>query len=303
MHYDVVIAGSGPAGLSAALALGRARKRVLLCDAGPPRNAAAVHVHNFVTRDGIVPQEFRRIAREQLAAYPGVEVRSAWVESITGERGAFAVRVGSGMVNARRILLCTGMIDEVPPIPGARELWGRSIVQCPYCHGWEVQDRRFAYLGLEPTALEFGIFLRGWTSDVVALSNAHYAVPPDLRSRLAESHVSVEERAINRFVGEGDRLLAIEFADGGRLERDVLFLHPRQRQVDLVRELGLTLDAKGFVQVDETTRETSKAGIYAAGDLTTGAQGAILAAAAGTRAAAMLNHALTLELAHSGAPA
>src|SRR5688572_25035996 len=118
MLYDVVIVGAGPAGLSAALTLGRARKRVLLCDAGPRRNAAAEHVHGFVTRDGVTPADFRRIGREQLEPYPDVEVRDAGVEGISGERGAFAVRVTARQEQARRVLLCTGMIDEIPDLDG-----------------------------------------------------------------------------------------------------------------------------------------------------------------------------------------
>src|SRR5687768_1591765 len=137
MIYDIVIVGGGPGGLSAALALGRARKRVLLCDSGPRRNAAADQIHNFVTRDGTPPHEFRRIGRQQLATYPNVETREVPVESISGTRGAFQVRLTTGTVEARRILLCTGMIDEMLPIDGFRELWGRGIFQCPYCHGWE----------------------------------------------------------------------------------------------------------------------------------------------------------------------
>jgi thioredoxin reductase len=301
MLYDVVIAGGGPGGLAAALTLGRARKTVLLCDSGPRRNAAALHIHNFVTRDGIAPQEFRRIAREQVGAYPSIEVRDTRVQSIAGEGGAFTVALEDGSVDARRILLCTGMIDEVLDVPGMRQLWGTSIFQCPYCHGWEVRDRRFAYLALEPATLSFATFLRGWTRDVAAFTNNRFSVSSELRTGLAESDVSLEERAIARLIVEGDRLSAIELADGSQLERDVLFLHPPQRQVDLVRDLGVTLDDRGFVQIDATTHETSHPGIYAAGDLTTGAQGALLAAAAGTRAAAMLNHPLTLELARSGA--
>jgi thioredoxin reductase len=149
--------------------------------------------------------------------------------------------------------------------------------------------------------LSFATFLRGWTRDVVALSNGAFSVSPEIRSGLTESNVRLDERPITRLIADDDRLSAIEFADGSWVERDALFVHPRQRQVDLVRELGVALDDKGFVQIDATTHESSRAGIYAAGDLTTGAQGALLAAAAGTRAAAMLNHPLTLELARSGA--
>jgi thioredoxin reductase len=301
MPYDVVIAGGGPAGLAAALALGRGRKRVLLCDAGPPRNAAATHVHNFVTRDGIPPVEFRRISTQQLEAYRGVETRNVRVEEIRGERGAFEVRLANGSEQARRVLLCTGMVDELPDLEGFRALWGTSLFQCPYCHGWEVQDQRFGYLAASVEAVPFALFLRGWTSDVVLLTNGAFAVPPDTAASLAAARVRLEDRRIARLRPNGDRLEAIEFADGGALPRDVLFLHPPQRQVDLVRALGLALDSKGYVQVDEAQRETSRPGVHAGGDLVMEAQGALLAAASGLQAAARLNHALTLELAASGA--
>src|SRR4051812_31023921 len=150
MSYDVVIVGGGPAGLSAALALGRGRKRVLLCDAGARRNATAERLHNFVTRDGTPPAEFRAIARAELAAYPNVELREARIEGISGARGSFRMATALGEVEARRILLCTGMIDEMLALGGFRELWGRSIFQCPYCHGWEVRDTRWAHLAWTP---------------------------------------------------------------------------------------------------------------------------------------------------------
>jgi thioredoxin reductase len=319
--YDAVIVGGGPAGLSAALTLGRARKRVLLCDAGSRRNAAAVHVQNFVTRDGITPAEFRRIGRQQLEPYANVEARDVGVREITGERGAFKVRLDAGagadadggrggdtVVLASRILLCTGMIDEPPAIEGMRELWGTSIFQCPYCHGWEVQDQRFAYLAANAEAVAgFGVFLRGWTNDVVVLTAGAFEVPPEVRTNVTNGGVRIEERAIARLIASGDsgasagRLARIEFADGDSLERDALFIHPTQRQVDVVRALGVALDDKGYVKVDEMMRETSVPGVYAAGDLTTAAQSAILSAAAGMRAAAMLNHGLTMEMVAAGA--
>lgn len=300
MDYDVVVVGAGPAGLSAGLALGRARRRVLVCDAGPRRNAAAAHLHNFVTRDGVPPSEFRRIGREQLAAYPKVEVRDTGVHQITGERGAFQVQLDTGAVAARRVVLCTGMVDEIPALEGMQALWGTSIFQCPYCHGWEIQDRRFAALIGSVEMLEFALLLRGWSREVVALTSGRFVVPAEAAARLSQAGVRLEERVVERLLVDAGRLTGIELSEGPALPCDALFAHPSQRQVELVQVLGLALDEQGYVKVDPMTRETSIPGIYAGGDLLTRMQGAILAAAAGTHAAAMLNHSLTVELALSG---
>jgi thioredoxin reductase len=300
MIYDAVIVGGGPAGLSAALTLGRARKRVLLCDSGPRRNAAAVHMHNFVTRDGTPPDEFRRIARQGLETYPNVEIDDARVEEIGGEAGAFNVRLSTRNVEARRVLLCTGMIDELPDIEGVRQLWGTSIFICPYCHAWEVQDKRFAYLATSVDKLGFALLLRSWTSDVVVLTSGRLSIPAETSTQFAAAGVRVEERPVARLISGADGLDRIELADGDSLPCEILFMHPPQRQVDIVESLGLRLDTMGYVEVD-AMRETSRRGIYAAGDLTSPVQSAVLSAAAGMQSAANLNHGLTLELATTGA--
>jgi thioredoxin reductase len=304
MLYDIVIVGGGPAGLSAALALGRARKRVLLCDAGPRRNAAAERVHNFVTRDGTPPDEFRRLAREQLAHYPNVEVRDVLVESIAGTRGAFDVVLSDRRVEARRVLLCTGLIDSIPAIEGFRELWGHAVFQCPYCHGWEVQDRRWGYLPLaaDPQhVVPFSLQLRGWTREVVLFTNGALELPEDARAGLHAAGVRLETAPVARLARSGDRLEAVELADGTIVPCDALFAHPPQRQVALIDAMRLALDEGGMVRTDPMSRETSIPGIYAAGDLTTRAQAAILGAAAGMHAASRINAELTMELATGGA--
>ena len=304
MHYDVVIVGGGPSGLSGALALARARKRVLVCDAGPRRNAAAEHIHNFVTRDGTAPDDFRRVGRQQLAAYPNVRVQDARVESITGTRGAFRVALGSEVVEARRILLSTGMIDEMLPIDGFRELWGRAIFQCPYCHGWEAQDRRWGALALASAAshlLPFALQARGWTRDVVVFTSGSFVVPEDTSAALRAAGIRVETAPVARLVARENRLEAVELANGTAVPCDVLFAHPPQRQVELVRALGVALDDDGLVRVDPMKRETSVPGIYASGDLTTRMQAAIMAASSGAQTGAMLNLDLTMELASTGA--
>lgn len=298
--YDVAIVGGGPAGLAAALILGRARKRALILDAGTPRNARAHEVHGFVTRDGTPPAEFRRIAHEQLAAYPSVVRASQWVDRITGEQDDFRLQLQDGTsVRSRRVLLALGMIDVLPDLPGYRELWGESIFQCPFCHGWEVRDQALGFLAPGADKLEFAAFLTAWSADVVALTDGRFEVPAELRGRLEARGVRIEERPIRRLIAgaRGERLEAVELADGASLARDVLFARPPQRQAALVESLGLVLDPNGFVQVD-MRQETSCRGIFAAGDMTTMMQTATAAAAAGNLAAAMLTHDLTL-----GAPA
>ena len=273
----------------------------LLCDSGSPRNAAAVHVQNFVTRDGVTPDEFRRIAREQLAVYPNVHIRDVGVETISGALANFTAALSDGTpVQARRILLAVGMVDEPPAIEGMREFWGSSVFQCPYCHAWEVQDGRFAYLARTVETMEFAILLRSWTSSVTVLTGGAVTVPDDLRARLAACGVTLDERPLTRLAGSGGRLETLVLPDGSTLPCDALFVHPHQHPPALVQALGLALDDKGFVQVNEAG-ETSVPGVHAAGDLVTAVQSAILAAAAGTRTAALLNQRLTTELALAGA--
>ncbi len=307
MIYDALIIGGGPAGLAAALTLGRACRRVLLCDAGTPRNAAATHIHNVVTRDGTPPAEFRRIGRAQLAPYQTVEVRDTRVEAVSGARDGFAVKTATGTVKARRIVLATGMVDAIESIaiPGFAEAWGHSIYQCPFCHGWEVRGRRWGFLALDAQGIEHGFpaMLRSWSDDVVVMTRSAFDLPAEQTAQLTRAGVRVEPRPIARLAVEKQRLTHVEFTDGERLACEVLYAHPPQRQVGVVAALGLDLDPLGYVKVDPMTRQTSTPGIYAAGDLTTRAQGAIFAAATGSHAAAMVVHDLAMAAMHAAADA
>lgn len=298
MDFDVVVIGGGPAGLQAALTLGRGQRRTLLVDAGPPRNARATEVHNFLTRDGTPPATIRALAHQELAAYD-VAVRKVRALTVDGPAGDLRVGLEDGEVRARRVLLATGMVDVLPDLPGLADLWGHTVFQCPYCHGHEVRGQRWAVWAAAPEMLQMAAFARGWTDDVVALTAGAFPVDQDLRGRLAAAGVPLDERPIAGLTPAEqapDRLGAVVFADGPALPRDALMYHPPQRQVPLVQALGLALDPAGFVVVDGEYR-TSHPGIYAAGDLATRMQAAIAGAAAGMAAAAMLNRELTLEIA------
>lgn len=294
-EVDVVVVGGGPAGLGAALALGRAAKRVLLCDAGARRNAAAEHMHGFLTRDGISPSEFRRIAREQLRPYAVTPVDTG-VTTIEPEGRRFAVTLAdTTRVSCRRVLLTLGLCDELPDVPGVRELWGHRIFGCPYCHGWEARNTPWGMLADTPALVEHAIFLTGWTTDVVAFTNGPVDIPAELRGRLTRAGVRLDARRIRRMVGGPDRrLTGVEMEDGALVPREAMVVRPPQRQTDLVRGLGLALDEQGLVRTDDGA-ETSSPGIHAAGDLAAPMQAAIFAAAAGTRAAYLMNHRLNVE--------
>ena len=294
--FDVLIAGGGPSGLQAALTLGRARKRVLVADGGPRRNGPAEHMNNFVSRDGIPPADFRREARAELAKYPNVSFGDERIETVTGSRGDFH----AGAVRARRVLLATGLIDHLPELEGLPPLWGHSVFQCPYCHGWEAQGGSWGYYAPDATAPHVGVFvtqLRGWSAEVTLFTNK---LGDDVRAKLLAAKVEIEGGTVARLVGAGRQLEAVELVGGRSVACDVLLMHPPQKQVELVRALGVALDDEGFVKTDPMTRETSIPGIYAAGDLTTRAQAAVLAAAAGMQAAAAINAELTAELVTSG---
>lgn len=294
--FDVLIAGGGPAGLQAALTLGRARKRVLVADGGPRRNAAAGHMNNFVSRDGIAPADFRREARGQLAKYLNVSFRDEPIDTITGLRGDFR----AGAVRARRVLLATGLIDQPPEFENLAPLWGHSVFQCPYCHGWEARERRWGYYAPDATIPHVGPFvmqLRGWSTSVTIFTDT---LGDEMRSRLLAAKIQIESAAVTRLVGTGYQLEAVELAGGRRVPCEALLMHPPQKQVELVHALGVALDDEGFVKTDPMTRETSIPGIYAAGDLTTRGQAAVLAAAAGMQAAVAINAEVTVELVTSG---
>jgi thioredoxin reductase len=299
--HDVAVIGGGPAGLAAALALLRSRKRVVLFDSWPPRNAAATEIRGFVTQDGTPPAEMRRIARAQLAEYPTFELRDDdRVTGIAGARGKFEITAEHARIEARRVLLCVGLVDVLPALPGYRELWGTSVFQCPNCHGWEVRDRSFGYLAPDEHCADWSLLLRAWTRDLIVFTDGKFEPPPPLAAELETARIRVETRAIVGLRANGGALAAVQLADGSEVARDVLFVRPPQRQTALVEHLGLALASRDLVKTSDRF-ETSIPGIYAAGDLQSHTHGALVAAANGASAAHALDEELTRELVLAGA--
>jgi thioredoxin reductase len=285
-EFDVVIVGGGAAGLSAALVLGRARRRVVVVDGGAPRNAPAAHMQGFLSRDGMPPAELLAAGRAEIAGY-GVEVVEDHVRSL--EPG-FTVRLAGGRVlAARRVLVATGVGDELPDIPGVRERWGRDLLHCPYCHGWEVRDQPLGVLGTHPAAVLHALLVRQWSGDVVLFAH-DLDLSTDDRARLDARGIRVEHGQVVRLVVEADRLTGVELADGRVVARTAVFVRPGNvpHPDGLLAGLGCALDADGFPIVDRTGA-TSAPGVWAAGNVVDPRAQVITSAGMGSAAAIAIN--------------
>ncbi|MFC9997506.1 NAD(P)/FAD-dependent oxidoreductase [Nocardia sp. NPDC127526] len=299
--FDVIVLGGGPAGMAAALTLGRVHRSVLLLDAGHGRNGPADAVHNFVTRDGTPPEEMRRIGRAELSAYPSVEVRDGTTTDVRISDGGFEVSTAAGdRLSARRLLLATGLADELPDIAGLAGLWGRSAFHCPYCHGYECAGKPVAVLGSTGPRVRLALQLSRFAKDVVLCTGGR-PLAEDLRNVLERNRIDVRCEPVTRFDGEDGALDRIVFESGPPLDRDAVFVEnlPRQHS-DLAARLGCAFLADGCVEVDEFGR-TSVPGVHAAGDMAHRASlpvplaAVIAAAAAGTVAASALDQDLLSE--------
>jgi thioredoxin reductase len=294
--WDVVIAGAGPAGCSAALILARARRRVLLCDTGTPRSWASRQMHAYLSRDGVPPARFLEMARREVLAYPGVEFEPVAVRTARREGSGFIVSLGQRrMVRARKMLIATGLFDQVPRIPGIDALFGRSVFQCPYCDGWEMRDRKVAVYGRGRRGFEMARAMTAWARDIVLLTDGGAALSRAQQRQLARNGVIVDPARIARVVGARGKLAAVEFRDGRRLARETLFFDtPSRTQSDLARSLGCRFARHGGVLCGQF-EATSVPGVFVAGNIIRDVQLSIVAAAEGARAAFGINRALTRE--------
>jgi thioredoxin reductase len=296
-EYDVVVVGGGAAGLSAALVLARARRRVAVVDAGRPRNAPAAHMHGFLGSDGRPPSELLSSGRHEVGGYGG-HLISGTVTGITpsaGDRPCFAVTLTDGSpLRTRRVLITTGLRDHIPDIPGVRERWGRDLLHCPYCHGYEVRDQPLGVLGGNPEAVTHAHLVRQWSDDVVFFANGA-ALTADQRDQLAVRAIGIVDAPVARLVIEDDHLSGVELRSGQIVPRAAVFVRPRFTPNDaLLAALGCATHDNGWVVVDPSGR-TSVAGVWAAGNAVNPRAQVITAAGEGSAAAIAINNDLVEE--------
>jgi len=286
--YDAVVIGGSFAGLSAAMQLARARRKVLVLDAGKPRNRFAPASHGFLGQDGRSPKEIMETGRRQLLAYPTVEFQHAEATNAAQEDGAFSVSFGDGgMVRAKRLVLATGLVDHLPDVPGMQELWGVGVNQCPYCHGYEVADRKFAVFGISAGSVHQALLVSDWSDDVTLLTNGGDWLTPEHRDMLTLRGVKVDETPLLRLIADGRELGAVEFRDGRCIPYGALFTGTRASFASpLAEQLGCEIEQAPFGPVVKTDamKETTVPGVFAAGDAASPMYNATLASASGVLA-------------------
>ncbi|MFB9601563.1 NAD(P)/FAD-dependent oxidoreductase [Streptomyces roseofulvus] len=296
--YDVVVVGGGAAGLSAALVLGRSRRRTLVVDAGEPRNAPSAHMQGYLSRDGMSPAEFLAAGRRELLAY-GVEVRAGEVTAAVPDGDGFALTLADGTgLSARRLVVATGLVDELPEIEGLAGRWGRDVLHCPYCHGWEVRDRSFGVVAHPAMPAHQALVVSQWSPDVTLFLNGAELAGQDARL-LAAAGVRTVRGTVEGVTVEDDRLTGVRLADGRTVGCEVLFaagtrLLPRD---GVLRRLGAEVYETpfgSFVKIDETGR-TSVPGVWAAGNVTGPNEQVVNAAATGYRAGVTINGELLMS--------
>ncbi|AUS80993.1 thioredoxin reductase [Actinoalloteichus sp. AHMU CJ021] len=303
-RWDVVVIGGGPAGLSGALTLARARRSVLVIDDGRPRNAPAAHAHNYLTRDGAAPTELLDSGRAEVASYGGEFLTGTVVSVTRGGGGEFQLTTADGtVVDSRRLLVATGLVDELPPVPGLRERWGREVLHCPYCHGWEVRDQRIGVLATGPMAVHAALLWRQWSTDVTLFEHTWAGPTPEEAEQLAARGVTRVRGEVTGVRLEEDRLAGVTLGGGRQVDCQALVVSPRfAARAEVLSALGLTAADQemrghsiGAHVPADPTGATTVPGVWVAGNVTSLADQIVGAAASGVRAGALINTDLVTE--------
>lgn len=307
-RYDVVVIGGGAAGLSGALALVRARRSVLVVDGGEPRNAPAVHVHNYLSRDGTPPLELLALGRAEVSGYGGTLLVGgvATVERLEDvqEHGGLRVVLSDGRsVRGRRLLVATGLSDELPDVPGVAERWGRDVLHCPYCHGWEVRDQAIGILATGPMSIHQALLFRQWSADVIVFQHTVPALSAEQGEQLAARGIGVVNGEVSALEVHDNRLVGVRLRSGAFVARQAVVVAPRfAARAALLHPLGLETSVQemggnvvGTYIAADASGATSVPGVWVAGNVSDLGAQVISAAAAGLKVGAMINADLIAE--------
>lgn len=296
MILDCAVIGGGPAGLNASLVLGRSRRKTVLFDDNKPRNAVVSESHGFITRDGVDPQEFKRIGHEELAKYPDVEIQKQRVVRVYKEDGLFHLEAEDGAVfQAKRIILAMGFKEILPDVERVAEFYGKSLFSCPFCDGWEMRDKALVVISDNEAASHMVKVASNWTEDLIYCTNGRQILSEE-KSLLESRGIQVYEEKISALNGDNGKLAEVLFEDGRAISREGGFITPEWMLAsDIAASLGCKLNDRGGVENDAMKR-TNIEGVYACGDVSlAGASQLIFAAAEGSMAAISINAAMIEE--------
>lgn len=295
-NYDVIIIGGSYSGLSAALALGRAIRNVLVIDSGKPCNHQTPHAHNFLTQDGNTPAGIAALGKAEVMTYPTIQFLDDMVTEVKGENNSFDVFTASGhQIRAHKLLFSTGVKDLMPDLPGFASCWGITVIHCPYCHGYEFKDQVTGIMANGDTAFEMAMMIRNWTKQLAVFTNGKSELTELQAGQLASLNINVIEKPLQEIEHKNGYMNRIVFTDGSSHFLKALYARPPFVQhCEVPEEIGCELNGAGYIQVDDF-QKTTVPGVYAAGDNTNRFRAVSAAVAAGGKAGALINHELIAE--------
>ncbi len=287
---DVIIVGGGPAGLNAAVVLGRCKRKVIVFDTGNQRNKSSHGMHNYLTRDDILPHDFLQTCYPEIAKYGVVLIQKKVVKAKKNSKNIFVVCDDENKsYYAKKLLIASGLTDKIPEIPGFKEMYGKSVFHCPYCDGWEVKDKKLGVYARNKNGFELALSLKAWSNDVTLYTDGKNKLKPEEKKQLDANEIPVVNKEFKHLEGDGDQLQKIIFKKGGEDFCDALFfVNGYVQQCDIIQTFDCTMDKKGVV-ITNRFQQTSTDGLYVAGDADQDVQFVVVAAAEGAKAGVIIN--------------
>ena len=295
-NFEVIIIGGSYSGLAAGMALGRALRKVLIIDSGEPCNRYTPHSHNFITHDGSVPGEIAALARQQVKNYNTVTFLNGRALRAEKKDNLFYVSASPDKTfTSKKLIFATGVLDIMPDIPGFEDCWGKSVIHCPYCHGYEVRGERTGILGNGEYAFEFAALIFNWTKDLSVYTNGKSTLTDEQRKKLISHNINIVEDEVERLEHAAGYLQKLIFRNGKSVALKALYARPPFKQhCDIPQSIGCEITDEGYIKIDPT-QKTTIPGVYACGDNTIRMRSVANAVAMGTTAGAMVNRELVVE--------